>query len=81
MIRRLKHDLDELQRGGQEIKLVWVPGHVEIDGNERADPSAKMPTGREPTLIPISYGNYIRVQCRKCIVYGTKAGKGLVLRC
>ena len=37
-----------------------VPGLVGIGGIEKADAAAKMATEREPTLIPISYGNYYK---------------------
>ena len=36
--------LTELQLDGTEVKLLWVPSHVGVKGNERADEAAKAVT-------------------------------------
>ena len=43
IIRNILQTLDELQnqRPSLEFKIEWVPGHMDIDGNEKADVEAK----------------------------------------
>ena len=43
IIRNILQSLDELQnqRPSLEFKIEWVPGHMDIDGNEKADVEAK----------------------------------------
>lgn len=39
--------LDNLQQQGKHVKLAWIPSHVGIKGNERADQAAKQVAARE----------------------------------
>ena len=39
--------ISEIQESGRKITLVWVPTHVGIPGNEKADALAKVATTRE----------------------------------
>ena len=39
--------ISELQKSGRKVTLVWVPAHVGIPGNEKADALAKAATTRE----------------------------------
>ena len=41
--------------GGQQVTFQWIPGHVNIEGNTRADVLAKQ--GREGTNRPPGYEN------------------------
>ena len=39
--------ISELQESGRKVTLVWIPAHVGIPGNEKADALAKAATTRE----------------------------------
>ena len=43
IVRNILQSLDELQnqRPSLEFRIEWVPGHMDIDGNEKADEEAK----------------------------------------
>ena len=42
LILRILELLTELHCDGVEVKLLWVPSHVGVEGNERADEAAKV---------------------------------------
>ena len=49
--------VDELQKAGRTVTLVWIPAHVGIMGNEEADKAAKAAALRAPadtTKVPAS---------------------------
>jgi len=56
--RRTIHLLDKMRRSGQIVNFCWVPSHVGIPGNERADEEAKTAATGVKTLIPIPYSDY-----------------------
>lgn len=48
--------LDQLQQQGKQVKLAWIPSHVGIQGNEKADHAAKQAAsqhGREQDTFKI----------------------------
>lgn len=62
LIRKLQHDLYELEQRGIEIHLCWIPGHVNIQGNESADLEAKraarsLPDGTT-SIISVPYTDF-----------------------
>ena len=56
IIEGIIYKLTSLKASGFDIHLCWLPGHVGICGNERADRAAKTArrTGMQPCLIPPS---------------------------
>ena len=45
LVQNMVTMIDELRNTGAEIELHWVPAHVSIAGNEKADREAKRATG------------------------------------
>lgn len=43
--------IENLRRKGIEPELRWVPAHIGIEGNERADKAGKKPQAREESEI------------------------------
>ena len=52
LILKILELLADVCSGGCEIKLLWVPSHVGIEGNERADVAAKV-ASRSPHIRPL----------------------------
>ena len=40
-VAKVIYNMDQLATAGYNIHLCWVPGHANIQGNERADRAAK----------------------------------------
>ena len=51
VLRKVQHDLHELRLNGKTVSFCWVPGHIGIRGNERADIAAKLATVGQPEFI------------------------------
>jgi len=47
IIKRFLDTADKLQ-SSQSIQIIWIPGHEDIEGNERADKEAKEAAIKEP---------------------------------
>jgi ribonuclease HI len=45
---RARKAAQELVNQGREVTVQWVPGHKDIEGNERADQAAKRATEKSP---------------------------------
>ena len=46
------------KRRGHCIQFCWVPAHVGVQGNERADQLAKAAVSRSPTRYPIPFRDF-----------------------
>ena len=58
-VRLLQHELWSFKMKGQKVELCWVPTHIGIDGNEKANKSAKRSIARHSTMIPLPYIDYV----------------------
>ena len=58
VIRYITHKILDAKKRGIYIELCWIPSHVEIIGNEKADKKAKSAAKRRPELIPIYFKDY-----------------------
>ena len=54
IIKDILDNIDEVvnEQGYLQIEIVWIPGHAEIEGNEKADTEAKR-AAKDPTLSQI----------------------------
>ena len=55
LITKMTHEIDTLRRSGRLISFVWIPGHVGIVGNEKADRAAASASKRCVEFIPVHY--------------------------
>jgi ribonuclease HI len=53
--RAIQSTKDALAKGAKSIQLKWVPGHMDILGNELADKLAKQATKIQPIIEELSY--------------------------
>ena len=51
-------NIEKLTGEGRQINLIWIPGHVEIKGNEKADIKAKFASETPSSLLPLPYTDY-----------------------
>lgn len=63
-VRRLQHRLDQMKDQGHEVQFGWVPGHVGVPGNEKADREAKKAAGKTPEFVCLPYTDYV-AECTK----------------
>ena len=54
-VQEVIHRVNFLTRQKKQIELCWIPSHIGIPGNQRADEKAKLAASREPQLIPLFY--------------------------
>ena len=57
-IRITMHKLHLLQQQRVRVEICWIPSHIGIEGNEKADTKAKEAAKRRAELIPIYYKDY-----------------------
>ena len=57
-IKNIIHRYNQLSDTGKSIHFCWIPGHMGICGNEKADELAKVGLELEPTDIPIPHSDY-----------------------
>ena len=55
---RVQGEFHDLITGDFDVSLAWVPSHVGVEGNERANAEAKRVSQRAPEFIPIPYRNW-----------------------
>lgn len=55
LVVTIQHTLNRIYKTGKLIEFCWIPGHVDIQGNEQADKHAKTASGRQPELILLPY--------------------------
>jgi len=58
VIRYIIHKLNILKNKDIVVEICWIPSHVGIEGNEKADIKAKQASKRRPQFIPIFYKDY-----------------------
>ena len=58
LVHRVQREFHDLITGSFDISFAWVPSHVGVEGNERADAEAKQESQRAPEFIPIPYRNW-----------------------
>lgn len=58
ILRKLQHDIETLRNSGKVVDLCWVPGHVNIAGNEKADAAAKLATNKPVQFISVYYKDW-----------------------
>ena len=62
---RIMVRMSEMQERGITIALCWIPSHVGIDGNERADEAAKSAARQVPEFICVPYQDWHTMIRRK----------------
>ena len=58
----MQHEVYKMKARGIDVIFCWIPGHVDIEENERADALAKLATTRTPRYFPIYY-----VECGRIV--------------
>ena len=64
IVRNILHDLEELQhqRPNLEFRIAWVPGHMDITGNEKADEEAKKAAQEQHIVIEVPCTSIMSIQ-------------------
>ena len=60
-IRYIIHKLHVIRAQGIQVEICWIPSHLGIEGNEKADLKAKEASRRTPELIPVYYKDFYPV--------------------
>ena len=60
-VRLIIFKLTQLQLKNIYVEFCWIPSHIEITGNEKADQKAKDVSSRPPEHIPIYFKDYFPV--------------------
>lgn len=58
LVHRLQVQLSDVIKKGSVVTVCWIPSHVGISGNDRADLEAKRASLRPEEFIPIPYRNW-----------------------
>ena len=58
LVKEIVHSLDILHGRGITVEYCWIPSHIGIEGNEKADQKAKAASSRAPELAPIYHEDY-----------------------
>jgi hypothetical protein len=66
IVMKIKSKYLELLKKGLKVKLIWIPGHYGIPGNDRADAAVKTSTQSNTIHFP-SYHDYIPLFKRRAI--------------
>ena len=59
LVQQIKLQLNRLQKIGKSIEICWIPAHVGILGNEKADAAAKSAIGCSIYDIHLPYKDYV----------------------
>jgi hypothetical protein len=65
IIRKIWEDAEKLQKRGIPIALIWIPAHVGIPGNEKADEAAKKGAQGGKNVDPTTSFLYIKERITK----------------
>jgi len=65
-LRKVKHRVHEMKQAGQTVEFIWVPGHVGITGNEKADQAAKAASHRPEQHVSVCYTDFYPIILTAC---------------
>ena len=58
LVHRVQIEFHDIIASGVDVTFAWVPSHVGVEGNEKADIAAKRASRRAPEFVPIPYRNW-----------------------
>ena len=74
LLHRLVYQMDKSILRGNHITIIWVPSHVGICGNERADQAAREAAVRPREFIPVPYRDWFPF-IKERIIFGMNHGE------